>query len=181
MDVLRRSATVVLAVASSLEAAPGAKAPSEFEVKAAFLCSFSEYVDWPGELAEGPVRIGILGKDPFGALLEATAKERPIQSRPLEILRLSEAREGRACHIVFIASSEKAALPAHLEALEGANVLTVSDLESFVARRGMIGFFLENRRVRFEVDPLAAERAGLRISSHLLRLGRVPAAVERKG
>jgi hypothetical protein len=37
----------------------------------------------------------------------------------------------------------------------------------------MIGFFRDADRVRFEVNPAAAEGAGLRISSRLLSIARV--------
>jgi hypothetical protein len=36
----------------------------------------------------------------------------------------------------------------------------------------LVNFIIENGSVRFEIDSQAAERADLRISSHLLRLAR---------
>jgi hypothetical protein len=57
--------------------------------------------------------------------------------------------------------------------LGGAPVLVVSDEAHFASRGGMIGFFRDADRVRFEVNPAAAEAAGLRISSRLLGLAKV--------
>jgi len=52
--------------------------------------------------------------------------------------------------------------------------LTVGETPDFLAQGGIINFILEGGKVRFQIDSKAAERADLRISSHLLRLARGP-------
>jgi hypothetical protein len=51
-------------------------------------------------------------------------------------------------------------------------VLTVSDRSGFLRDGGMIGFVIENRRVRFDINQAAAVRAGLSLSSKLLSVAR---------
>jgi hypothetical protein len=48
--------------------------------------------------------------------------------------------------------------------------LTVSDIPSFTNSGGMIGFELIDNRVRFDVNLAAAEKAGLTLSSQLLKV-----------
>jgi preprotein translocase subunit Sec61beta len=52
-------------------------------------------------------------------------------------------------------------------------VLTVGESEAFARQGGMIRFFEEDNRLRFEINPTAAEKVGLRISSKLLKLARI--------
>jgi len=55
-------------------------APTEYQVKAAFLYSFAKFVQWPDDAfgkPEGPFVVGVLGDDPFGAVLDQTL-ERPV-------------------------------------------------------------------------------------------------------
>ena len=52
-------------------------------------------------------------------------------------------------------------------------MLTVDDTDSFMAAGGGIRFFLENNKVRFEIDPDATEAAGLKVSSRLMKLARI--------
>jgi hypothetical protein len=66
----------------------------------------------------------------------------------------------------------------YLRAAAGAPTLTVGETASFIDQGGIINFILENGRVRFQIDPKAAARADLRISSHLFRLARKP---DRRG
>jgi hypothetical protein len=48
----------------------------------------------------------------------------------------------------------------------------VSDAARFTTRGGMIGFVLDDDRVRFDINLAAARRSGLQISSRLLRVAR---------
>jgi len=49
-------------------------------------------------------------------------------------------------------------------------VLTVGETDGFVGVGGMIGFLLQDNRVRFEINLAAAESARLKIGSRLLML-----------
>ena len=49
-------------------------------------------------------------------------------------------------------------------------VLTIGESPDFLREGGIINLLLVGRRVRFEVNPDAAARAGLRLSSQLLQL-----------
>jgi hypothetical protein len=55
----------------------------------------------------------------------------------------------------------------------GAPILTVGDAADFIGRGGMIRFAEVANRIRFEINPGAAERSGLRVSSRLLRLAEI--------
>ena len=72
--------------------------------------------------------------------------------------------------MLFISSSEESQLKEILAALATTSVLTVSDMPQFVKRSGMIQFLVDSNRVRFEVNLTAAQRAGLTLSSELLKL-----------
>ena len=158
-------------------AAPAAlDAPSEYQVKAACLCRFGNYVEWPEGAfpdADSPFTIGILGKDPFGPALEKTAEGKNIGGRRIVTRRFQRVDEVRACHILFISRSERGRLAQILERLGRSRTLTVSETDQFLQRGGMINFIIESKRVGFEINPDAAERAGLRISSRLLELARI--------
>ena len=63
-------------------------------------------------------------------------------------------------------------MSATLAALGTAPVLTVSDIPDFVKRGGMVQFVLDGNHVRFEINIAAAQRAGLTLSSELLKIAR---------
>ncbi len=147
----------------------------EYHVKAAFLYNFAKFVEWPPESSQSSQSlfiIGILGKDPFGGGLDLL-KGKAIEGRELVIKRFPRLDELEKCHILFISSSEKNQLPKILKAVEKFKTLTVGDVEGFAQAGGSINFFIEEEKIRFEINLQASQRQGIRISSQLLKLARI--------
>ena len=69
-----------------------------------------------------------------------------------------------------MSSVEESQLNKIIEALDKGAVLTVSDMPQFSRRGGMIQFVVEGKKVRFEVNLTAVQRAGLTLSSELLKV-----------
>lgn len=155
----------------------GAAAPvSEYELKAAFLYNFTKFVDWPPKafpVADGPIVIGIVGQDPFGKTIDDLVRGEVVHDRAIIVKRVPLDGDIRTCHVLFISRSERAQLPGLLSQLKDSSVLTVSDMDHFADQGGMVDLVLENKAVKIEINPAAAERAGLQMSSKLLRLARL--------
>jgi len=176
--------------------APKARADSpssqEYQVKAAFLYNFLQFVDWSEEKSADsnkPITIGIIGKDPFGNAFEPI-KDKKVKGRSVIIKRFKSFEElkkstgkdkpelGREiealtkCHLLFICSSEQENLKEIINSVRDHNVLTVGETEGFLESGGIINCFVEENKIRFEINISAAERAKLEIRSQLLRLAK---------
>lgn len=153
----------------------------EYELKAVYLFNFAKFVEWPSSAFAGDntsFLIGVLGDDPFGDALDAAVKDRSIQGRPIRVKRFdnfdgTQTTSLRQCQILFICFSEKERIEAILQALEGAQVLTVSEIEKFNILGGMILFDQEGDRITLDVNPRAAQRVQLSISSKLLQVSKI--------
>lgn len=142
-----------------------------FKIKAAFLLNFAKYTEWPpgGFMAtNSPVRIGILGEDPFGEVMEATVKGRLVQGRPVVIQRARRAVELEDCHIVYVGSSESSRLREIVGAFRAKPVLLVGDDPDFLKQSGMIQFRIKQGRVGFAVHLDVVRRSGLTVRSRML-------------
>jgi hypothetical protein len=152
-------------------------APSkEYQVKAAFLLRFLQFVEWPENsfaTTDAPIRIGILGDDPFGTVLDRMAAAEQVRNRPLVVVRSDKTAGVRDCHMIFVAASERERLAAIAQELPMEAVLTVSDIDGFAERGGIIRFFVADKKVRFEINPSVAQRQQLKLSAQLLSLGRI--------
>lgn len=155
-----------------LPANPGVgAAPSEYEVKAAFLVNFVSYVQWPeGQPKPRNFTVCVHGRDPFGAILDEAFGNRRVHDRDVRVLRFQEASQLLGCNLVFIGGSDPVRLRSVLDALGRSPVLTVADSAGFAERGVMINLRVEHNKVRFDINPDAAERAGLKLSSQLLKL-----------
>jgi hypothetical protein len=148
----------------------------EYQVKAAFLFNFAQFVEWPATAftnADEPFQIGVLGEDPFGAALEETVQGEAINGHKIIVLHSRHIADLKDCQMIFVSGSEKGQVKDILSQLNSAAVLTVSDIDNFAANGGIINFFRDGTKVRFAINPLAAQHEGLKLSSQLLSLGKI--------
>ena len=146
---------------------------SEYQVKAAFLVNFARFVEWPPQsfgAANDPLVFGVYGNNLFGAALDQAVSGKMIGGRPAVIRRTSEVSALRSCHVVFLPASEINHFRELSNSLGNLSVLLVGETEGFAASGGVINFIVENERIRFEINPSAAARVHLKISSKLLEL-----------
>jgi len=172
----RRAGLFTAAVVTALTCAfglPGqAPKPKEYQVKAAFLLNFGRFIEWPAssKKANAKFPICVLGEDPFGGALDEAAADELIDGSPIVVKRIPGLQHASHCRVLYVGSSEESRWEAILAEIKRLSVLTVSDMPRFVARGGMIQFVMDDNRVRFEVNLDAAGRAGLQVSSLLLKL-----------
>src|SRR5207249_12282346 len=123
--------------------------------------------------SSSPIVIGILGENPFGPVLQQAIEGETANRRKLVLKYLARGDSPAGCQILFISRSEAGRLSSVLQSIGDASVLTVSDIEKFAQRGGMIGLAMQDNNVRFEVNTAAAQQARLNISSKLLSLAKI--------
>ena len=150
-----------------------ASVPLEYRVKASYLYNFSKLTEWRGETHlenDAQLVIAIVGEDPFGVAIDKLAEDETRQGRKLVIKRLNCDKNLKLCHELIVRRSQARRVKAILSMVDGAGVLTVSEIEGFATQGGMIEFVFDESRVRFDINRAAAERSNLKISSRLLAL-----------
>jgi hypothetical protein len=170
---------MLLCSAGSVAAAPVA-ITREYQIKAVFLFNFTQFVEWPPDAFRDdttPLVIGVLGEDPFGPFLDEAIRGETAKGRPLVVRRYTDVHEIDACHLLFISRSEGGRLRAILDWVQDKKALTVSDIEGFTGRGGVIAFVSAGGKIRLRVNLDAARAARLTLSSKLLR----PAQIVRSG
>jgi len=146
----------------------------EDKVQAAFIYKFIQFIEWPStiEKESNKFKIGVFGESNMQELLQTFSGEK-VNERFLEIHPVEDLSAIKKCHILFISPSEANRLAEILETLNGTNVLTISRMKDFALKGGMINFYINEERVRFEINPESAKNAGLKISSKLLKVSKV--------
>jgi hypothetical protein len=161
---------------SGIQTSARGDSPNEYQIKAAFLLNFVKFIEWPADTypaPQSPFAICVLGEDPFGAVLDNALDGKSVGSHPISLRRMKEISWSRRCQVVFVSSSENRNYPAIVESVRGARVLLVGETEGFAMAGGTIEFKLEENHVRFVINPDAAQRSGLMLSSKLLMLARI--------
>jgi hypothetical protein len=156
--------------------AAAANAPLEYEVKAAFLFRFAQFVEWPADTFKNstePFTYCTIGDDPFRGALERTMNGKTIGQRNLRVEHLIGAAKVGECQVLFVGTpADKKHVDETLADTRTLPILTVGEADQFAQNGGTIGFCTEDNKIRFEVNLDAAGKAGLKISAKLLALAK---------
>jgi hypothetical protein len=146
------------------------------EMKAVFVINFLRFVDWPPAHvapAKAPLIVAVLGDPAFIEALRTYASGQSVDGHAIEVKAVEKPQDAKGSHLLFIGASESANLPAILEVAETSALLTVGDTDGYARAGVILNLYTAESRVRIEANPAAANRTGLRLSAHLLRIGRI--------
>jgi hypothetical protein len=159
----------------------------EYQIKAAFLFNFLKFVEWPKSKTKDPnepIIIGIIGENLFKDAFE-NLKNRSIEGKKVIVKQYKGISEFdnapkehpqikaiRESHLLFISPSEKIFALNILESVKEYGVLTVADYKGFLEAGGIINLVMEEKKVQFEINMIAAKQSGITIRSQLLRLAK---------
>jgi len=155
----------------------------ESRVEAAFLYNFAKFVTWPDRSfgdSRSPLVIAVFDNESYEALREAIAG-RQAGGRAVTVRKISGVDEVHLAHLLFIGVAETPRLSQLLAAVAGQPILTVSDIEGFASRGGMVELFKSERKIRFGVHLTAVRSSGLNMSSEVLRLASFVRNADGKG
>jgi hypothetical protein len=147
----------------------------EYRAKANFLSNFPNFVEWPADAfssAQAPFMICVFGDFSFGTSLAQDTRGNTVHGRSVEIRWARKEQELRSCQILFVSHADSKRYVKVLEAVRGANILTVGETPDFLEAGGAVTFFFQQDALQFEVNLAAAEGAHLKMSSRLLALAR---------
>jgi hypothetical protein len=150
-----------------------AQTPStEYRLKAAFLYRLPSFVDWPAAAVTGRSSLDLCVErpDPFGSVLAELVAGEALNGLPYRVLIVGRDQSIDACHVLFVPAEAAGSVRAILQKTSSLPILTIGESPGFLEGGGIINLRIIGGRIRFDVSDEAARRAGLRLSSQLLKL-----------
>ena len=154
-------------------AAHGQPQATEVSLKSAFLYRFIHYADWPEQAfaaEQDPIAICVVEQQAFADALESAVSGRVAHERPVVVRRVAGPGEIAGCHVLFVGALDPDQTGQIIARVSEQPTLTIGDTEGFAQRGGMINFTRRGSRLGFEINRVAVRRAGLNLSSQLLKL-----------
>jgi hypothetical protein len=170
-----RMGLLLLAVIAMLPrpAAGQSDRASDNERKGLFVYNIMLFVRWPADAFQNPVealRVHVIGRDPFDGSLDRLLADKSVDRRRIVVTHSDVPPAAPFPHVVVVSAAEGPRLAIVLAAYCRAPVLTVSDLDRFANRGGVIGLVEEDHALRFAINRTAAGEARLQVSAQLLHL-----------
>lgn len=173
LHVLLMAVLIWPAPVSSTSTQAAAQVSDEPSLKAAFIYQFAKFTTWPAAaFSTSPQTISfcVVGKHELGEAFDKTLTGKTVAGRPVELKYLERLKKDDVCNVIYVAPSEKTRIKKIVETSAVGHALTISDLDGFADEGGMIRLVKVNDRIKFEINPRAAQDAGLKLSSALLDL-----------
>lgn len=144
----------------------------EYKLKAAYLLNFAKFTSWPDAAfadKKSPFIIGVLGKSPFQGAL-SPLETRTIKGRLIEVQYYKDIGEIKSCQLLFICRSEEENISKVLARYRNKATFTVSDIDDFIHRGGMLEFITTRGHLHFSINLANVHDQGLDIEAQLLSL-----------
>jgi hypothetical protein len=148
----------------------------EEKVKAAFVFNFMQFTEWPEGTFIGsdtPIVVGFVGDEGVADIFRAATASKTVNGRAISVKQVQSESDAGTCQVVVFGGSDGTERLKGMGRIKEQTVLTIGDSDGFSAAGGIIQFYVEDGKERFEVNTLAAERAHLQISSKLLKLAKI--------
>jgi len=144
----------------------------EHEAKAAFVLKLVNFVEWPSS-GQTSLVIGTVGADETSDALTKLANGKSVNGKSVVVRRLAPDADLKGVDVLYIGSSQAKNIGSLLDHARGSNVLTIGESDGFGQHGGIVNLLVSDGRIKFEVNPHAAEKAHLQISSRLLSLATI--------
>lgn len=144
--------------------------PPAYDLKAAFVYQFPNFVEWPDAALAGRTTLDlcVARPNPFGSVLRDLAAGESLNGRALAVRDVPATDPLDRCHLLFVPAAVSSRRL--LDRASALPILTIGETERFLDEGGIIRLHILDRRVRFDINASAASRARLRLSAQLLQL-----------
>lgn len=175
-NILRKYLAIALLLCSTILCAQKQSA-REYQIKAAYIYNFTNFVTWPSDAFysdRSPFIIGVFRDDPIYSYLKEIITGESVNGHALIIKQYEDFQDIKTCHILVFNELETDKLSSFdISTLKKGNTLTVSDAPNFTQKGGIVKFFNKNNKIHLQINNEAAKAAGLVISSKLLNLAEI--------
>jgi hypothetical protein len=152
-----------------------AAAEPEDELKSATVLTFIRHAEWLQGAAAGPITIGVTGRPSMVRMLQRTLDGKTANNRAIRIVDATAPAELNSCQVLYVATDNNSEIRQTLAGVRTAHALTIGESGRFLEYGGAVNLLIVDGHMSFEVSLEALDRAGVSISSKLLRYGQVKA------
>ena len=146
------------------------------QLKAEMIVRMLRLVSWTAPSTAAPtLSLTVVGDPGLADALRDASNGQKVDGRGLAVSQVPALAQlpTPPPAVVVLAATQRASAHALARALDQQSVLTIGEGEGMGRAGLVIGVYVDGDRIRFDANTGAASRAGLSLSSHLLRRARI--------
>jgi hypothetical protein len=145
-------------------------------VKAAYLERITRFIEWPklnGPKDSTVFTIGVYGDPDFLNVLTELFKTKNIKSHKVKVLPIADPDQIKVCDICYVSTKGKLQILKFVSVANEWGVLMMSEDEDFGNAGFHINFYVEEDKLKFEINKKSTDSGNFKISSLLLKSSRI--------
>jgi hypothetical protein len=168
--VWRSGLTVILFFL--LSSLPAIAQYNENVIKAAYIERITRFIEWPNKdrhLINDLFVIGVYYEDDFYNTLIEVFKDKLIKEHKVKITPVNSPEQLNGCNLCYISQKAKPAISNFLLRASSSGVLLISGTEGFCKAGVHINFYIEDEKLKFEINEKSLISAGFKVSYLLMQ------------
>jgi hypothetical protein len=142
----------------------------EYGLKAVYIYNFTKYITWPDSGNRKTFTIAVMGDSPVFNSLKRIAGKKLVNNKKIVLIHITSKELIRESDILFIPNTYKGDICEILNRIKDYHTLSICESKGVCEQGIGVNLFIDEGRIKFELNQKAIQKAGLNISSHLLKL-----------
>jgi len=141
-------------------------------IKAAYIERITRFVEWPvraNSNSSDLFVIGVYDEDDFYSTLINVFKEKPIKEHKVKIVLIKGPEEIYGCNLCYISAKAKPTIRKFVTLANSSGVLLMSETTNFSKEGVHINFYIEDEKLKFEINEQSIVSAGFKVSYLLMQ------------
>ncbi|MGL1933468.1 MAG: YfiR family protein [Fibrobacterales bacterium] len=153
-----------------------AKSSKEQSLKIAFTSKIIGLIKWnkPSHTKDNKsFKVGVLDDDNVFELMLKYYAEKKIKGKEIEVLKISQDDINDQLDVVYVSDKFSGSIIPLVQICEQNTILLMTSKEGYGEKGSHINFFIDSKKLRFEINLTSLKKAHLHVNSFLLNYARV--------
>jgi len=142
---------------------------NEYQIKVAYIYNFIKFVKWPSDNSSDTIAIYVYKYEKFKKYIQCLDGKK-VENKIVVVKDIDNIAQIMPNSLLIVGNINNDDIKYFFLSLSKKHILTISDVDSFIEVGGIVQFVTVGRKIKFKINNKSAQKAGIKISSKLLRL-----------
>jgi hypothetical protein len=145
-------------------------------IKAAYIERIMRFVEWPVKDSLRSLNtyiIGVYDENDFYNTLKEVFKDKPIKEHQVKIIPMKSPEQINTCNLCYISGRAISIISKFVDAANSSGILLMSASTDFCKAGVHINFYIEDEKLKFEINEKSMNSAGFKVSYLLMQNSRI--------
>lgn len=145
-------------------------------LKMAYIERITRFIEWP-ELslpeANDTIVFGFIAADEIEDTSREIFKSQKIKGLPVKVVKVTNSTQLAQCHLCYVGNADHETLTIYFAISNREKILLFGQTSDFAKKGLHINFYIEEDKLKFEINKKTTQAAGFKVSHLLMQTARI--------